>query len=213
MEWVQRSFCAKLAVVPSVYSRTDCGEVFGGENPRLALSIRVCASSGLVAPPVCCVKKRAVALKVDRSRMTRAPPRGDQVAAVPVWNEVAHGSGGYVQIGRAGWGTGHERERVILSENAARKVALHETGGGAQHGMFAICAGPIVASHDVHDAADRVRAVQRRTLRSANHLDTIDRVGSEARDQAMDSRPRCRRRRSLDSSDRTSSRRECSRRS
>ena len=40
-----------------------------------------------------------------------------------------------------------------------------------------------VPRDDVDDAADRVRAVERRALRAANHFDAIDRARVEARDE------------------------------
>src|SRR5690349_10967494 len=40
-----------------------------------------------------------------------------------------------------------------------------------------------MSAYDVHDAADRISAIERRALWSANHFDVVDRFWSEARDE------------------------------
>jgi hypothetical protein len=69
-ECVHRSFCAIVAVVPTVYSRTDCGGVFCVAYPPGGGVGRV--MSGLVVLPASWTKNLAVPLSVVRSPTRRA---------------------------------------------------------------------------------------------------------------------------------------------
>ena len=78
--------------------------------------------------------------------------------------------------------SGDERQRVVcVSTLRANSLCMTPAVVRTTHARRRRPA--LVTRNDVDDAADRVGAVQRRTLRTANHFDAIDRVRREAADE------------------------------
>ena len=71
---------------------------------------------------------------------------------------------------------------MILHKRAAGVCTAGVSGPCAERCKFFASTCPIVAGNNVHDSTDRIRSVQRRTLRTANDFHAIDTIGIDLRE-------------------------------